>query len=174
MAQVSLPSRKRARLTESEFRCAACTRLFSSQGAQELQSDDGFIHRTRQGAEASAQEGCSLCDFLVRAGKEKFGKDRFDKYRWRAGTSIVFRSQSQSENQDALLTMLRGRVEGYDEVLTVYPFAKRGLKSFRDSYNTPSILISTRGPSRSTHPATSSASRCSEQYCFCRRPEAHP
>ncbi|KAJ4180922.1 hypothetical protein NW755_011457 [Fusarium falciforme] len=124
MAQVSLPSRKRARVAENDSRCAACTGLFSSRGLQELQSEDGYAHRTRQEAEASAKEGCALCDFLVQVGKTKFGKDKFEKYKWSAGDRLVFEDQSGSENQPPTLMRLRGRINGSDEVLTIYPFTK--------------------------------------------------
>lgn len=132
MAQVSLPNRKRARVAENDSRCAACTGLFSSQGLQELQSEDGYAHRTRQEAEASANEGCALCDFLVQVGKNKFGKDKFDKYKWSAGDRLVFEDQSQSENQVPTLTRLRGRIKGSDEVLTIYPFTNRGRTLIHD------------------------------------------
>lgn len=117
-------------MTESEIRCAACTRLFSSQGALDLQSTAGFTHHTRKGAEDSVKEGCSLCEFLVQAGREKFGKEK-----WRADDSLVFRSQPQPENQAAQLTILQGRVEGSSEILTIYPFTKRGQKLFYDYFD---------------------------------------
>jgi hypothetical protein len=144
MAQVSLPSRKRARIAENESRCAACTGLFSSRGLQELQSEDGYAHRTRQEAEASAKEGCALCDFLVQVGKTKFGKDKFEKYKWSAGDRLVFEDQSGSENQAPTLTRLRGRIKGSDEVLTIYPFTKRGKTLIHDFHHTVLCLIRVR------------------------------
>lgn len=173
MAQVSLPSRKRPRIAENDSRCAACIGLFSSQGLEELQSEDGYAHRTRQEAEASAKEGCALCDFLVQVGKTKFGKDKFEKYKWSAGDRLVF-YQSEPENQASTLTRLRGRIKGSDEVLTIYPFTQEGKTLIHDFPRTCSCLIRIRGSSRNTHPATTSTTGRQEPCCLCRRPEAHP
>ncbi|RSL78667.1 hypothetical protein CEP51_008016 [Fusarium floridanum] len=123
MPETTLPNRKRQRTDEpvSERRCVVCAGLFTSKGLQELQSEDGYEHRTREKAEESAKEGCTLCAFLVRLGKNKFGVDK-----WLAGHHLVFRSQRQSDNQTPLLTILRGTIKRSNEILTIYPFAKSG------------------------------------------------
>lgn len=161
MSQTTLPSRKRPRTDDTERRCKACIDLFSSQGLKELHSEDGYAHRTRQEAEASANEGCSLCEFLVEVGKTKFGKDKFEKYKWSAGDRLIFKDRSRSKNQATTLTRLRGEINGSKEVLTLYPFTNDGRAPMRNFYHT-SRLMRTRGSSRNAHSATARPKRRSE------------
>ncbi|KAF4456642.1 TOL [Fusarium albosuccineum] len=117
----SLPVRKRVCGGKRDIRCTACALLFSKQGLEELNSPDGFQHRTRDQAEASIREGCTMCEHLVAIASEKFGKA------WKQDDRLIFRNvRPPSRQRGTGIDVLQGSIKSASEVMTICPFVKQG------------------------------------------------
>ncbi|KAJ3543652.1 hypothetical protein NM208_g3456 [Fusarium decemcellulare] len=115
-AEASLTIRKRI----CRGRCAACALLFSKEGLEELNSSDGFTHRTRDQGTASSREGCTMCEYLVVLASDRFGKN------WRQDDRLVFRNvHPPGRRRKSGIDVLQLRVKDASEAITIYPFTKR-------------------------------------------------
>src|SRR5687768_9721120 len=82
-------TRKKARNNTPCSRCSVCTRLFSQQGLQALNSEDGFSHQTREGY-ISNLESCDLCSFIFGLASIEFDDV------WAPDTHLIFRNSNES------------------------------------------------------------------------------
>ncbi|WKT45051.1 Heterokaryon incompatibility [Fusarium oxysporum f. sp. vasinfectum] len=147
-----LPPLKRARVQGYVCRCDACTRLFSQQGLQDLNSSSGFAHKTRQGLLSSVRAGCDLCKFIFEVALKEFGH-----HIWENGDLLRFwNSKSDTGGKSSYIDALNGRVNGLIGGIKLYPFVEE---------NDPLFTLISRRPLRrdvSSPEAYSSATKLIE------------
>ncbi|UZP36445.1 hypothetical protein NXS19_004261 [Fusarium pseudograminearum] len=110
--------KKRARRSDNDSQCGACTRLFAQSSLPKLNSKAGLAHQTRDACEASIRNGCDLCSLILKQAFDGFGS------RWGSHEPIVFRNFSPVRGSRAPIYTLRGTIENGDGCITLYPFAK--------------------------------------------------
>jgi hypothetical protein len=119
----SPPPRKRARVGRYEWRCDACTRLFSQQALQDLNSSSGFVHKTRKGI--WFPNHCDLCRFILDVGLNEFGA-----HLWKDDGLLRFWNLKLNPgDESSYINALVGRVNGINGHILLYPFVKEGLGS---------------------------------------------
>ncbi|PTD02605.1 hypothetical protein FCULG_00009221 [Fusarium culmorum] len=109
---------KRARRSDTESQCGACTRLFSPSSLPKLNSKAGLAHQTRDACEASIRNGCDLCNLISKLAFDEFGIG------WGHHEPIVFRNFNPLKGSRAAVYTLRGTLEDEQGFITLYPFVK--------------------------------------------------
>ncbi|KAK6725127.1 hypothetical protein SNK04_003932 [Fusarium graminearum] len=110
---------KRARRSDEDSQCGACTRLFSQSSLPKLNSKAGLAHQTRNACEASIKNVCDLCSLICKLAVDEFGS------RWgRHHGPIVFRNFNSIKGSRAAVYTLRGTLENEQGCITLYPFTE--------------------------------------------------
>lgn len=133
---------KRARRSDNDSQCDACTRLFSQLSLPKLNSEAGLAHQTRVACEASIRNGCDLCSLVLKLAVDEFGS------RWGRHEPIVFRNFSPVRGPRAPIYTLQGTIENGDGCITLYPFAKHGIAIFPHLTVSLCWSVFTRRPAR--------------------------
>ncbi|RYP13019.1 hypothetical protein DL765_007050 [Monosporascus sp. GIB2] len=120
---------KRARESKPDLRCAPCTLMFSQQGLEDLNSPNGFRHRTRAECMASRTEGCRMCEFIFQVVCKEHDKN------WEDDDHLIFRNFRRAHSTRTVSGIqlpgiygLKGCLESEPDkcIITMYPFAKNG------------------------------------------------
>lgn len=116
---IGLQPLKRARVQGPLRRCDVCTRLFSHQGLQDLNSSPGFAHKPLQDLISSARAGCDLCGFIYELVPKEFG------YSLEKGECLCFWNlTSNTIDEKSHINALAGRMNGAIGGITLYPFVE--------------------------------------------------
>jgi hypothetical protein len=95
--------------------------LFSQQGLQALNSEDGFSHQTREGF-ISNLTSCDLCIFIFGLASIEFDDA------WAPDSHLVFRNTNKGLGRNNTgINALEGSLKDSDRAITIYPFVKESL-----------------------------------------------
>lgn len=125
-----LQPKKRKKL-QHDRRCSVCVHMFSQSGLEQLNSSDGFRHRSRAECNSSKSSGCGMCEFILLATLKERNAT------WDSDDHLIFHNfQNVHSSRPLQGTRLRGiyglaasfNSNPQDRILKICVFAEKGLQ----------------------------------------------